>query len=79
MTTFVLTGAELKSRHALVAMQMLEGPQIMGGLGMTHALGLTSCILCLVDLCHDAHTDLVGKHTCLGTRLSHRHTRDSKA
>lgn len=54
---------------------MLEGPQLMEGSGMTHALGLTSYILGLVDLCHDAHsyTDLVGEHTCLGTRLSHRH------
>lgn len=55
--------------------QMLEGPQVMECLGMTHALGLMSCILCLVDLCHDTHsyTDLVGKHTCLGTQLSQRH------
>lgn len=29
---------------------MLEGPQILEGLGMTHALGLTSYILGLVDL-----------------------------
>lgn len=54
--------------------QMLEGPQVVECLGIAHALGLMSCILCLVDLFHDAHSyiELDGKAHML------RHTAKSQ-